>query len=32
VLLIDLRSGTTTWRLSLVTLLIFGVIAAANVS
>lgn len=32
VLLIDLRSGTKTWRLSLITLLIFGVITAANVS
>jgi hypothetical protein len=31
VLLIDLRSGTTTWRLSLITLLIFGLITAANV-
>lgn len=32
VILIDLRSGTTTWRLSLITLVIFGVITAANVS
>jgi hypothetical protein len=32
VLLVDLRSGTTTWRLSLITLLILGVITAANVS
>jgi hypothetical protein len=32
VLLIDLRSGTRTWRLSLIVLLIFGVITAANVS
>src|SRR5687767_5517520 len=32
VLLIDLRSGTKTWRASLITLLIFGVITAANVS
>ena len=32
VLLVDLRSGTTTWRLSLITLLIFGLITAASVS
>jgi hypothetical protein len=32
VLLVDLRSGTTTWRLSLITLLIFGLITAANVA
>lgn len=32
VLLIDLRSGTTTWRLSLITLLIFGLITGASVA
>lgn len=32
VILIDLRSGTRTWRLSLITLVLLGVITAANVS
>jgi len=31
-ILIDLRSGTRTWRLSLITLVLLGVITAANVS
>lgn len=31
-LLIDLKSRSRTWRLSLVTLLVFGLLTAANVS
>ncbi|HEY7763356.1 MAG TPA: hypothetical protein VIB38_00060 [Aestuariivirgaceae bacterium] len=32
VILIDLRSGSRTWRLSLVMLLILGLLTAVNVS
>ena len=31
-ILVDLRSGSRTWRLSLVMLVIFGLLTAANVS
>jgi hypothetical protein len=31
-IVIDLRSGSRTWRLSLVTLVIFGLLTAINVS
>jgi hypothetical protein len=31
-ILIDLRSGSRTWRLSLATLVIFGLLTAINVS